>query len=327
MTEKPLVSIICDTFNHSKYIRNCLDGFINQKTSFPFEVLIHDDASTDNTADIIREYADKYPHIIKPIFQSENKYSKGVRIWFTYQFPRVNGKYIALCEGDDYWTDSCKLQKQIDFLEANPDYGLCHTKTAVYIQKTNQIGDETWGESIQDAKDLILNGSRICTLTTCFRTSLAQKFIKEVQNDTSSWKMLDYPMWIYLNLKSKSHFINCTTSVYRYLQESASHSDDTEKNILFAENTGEIKLYFTKKYFDESFHKEIFSNEFYKTVRNMVRYNHMKRLIWFKNEAKYLNLKDIYHLSSVLYFSSKINKSLSRLILSLYRKSNRSKFK
>src|SRR5690606_11316563 len=124
----PLVSISCITYNHAPYIRECLDGFMMQKCDFDFEVLIHDDASTDGTQEIIKEYQEKYPEIIKPIFQTENQYSKGIRgMNIQFNFPRAQGKYIALCEGDDYWTDPLKLQKQLDFLEANPEYVLsCH---------------------------------------------------------------------------------------------------------------------------------------------------------------------------------------------------------
>ena len=121
----PLVSIICITYNHEPYIRQCLDGFMMQKTNFPFEVLIHDDASTDKTADIIREYEARYPDVIKPIYQTENQYSKGVRIGLTYLYPNAKGKYIAECEGDDYWTDPLKLQKQVDILEKNHESVLC----------------------------------------------------------------------------------------------------------------------------------------------------------------------------------------------------------
>ena len=118
------VSICCLAFNHERYIRQCLDGFVMQKCDFTFEVLIHDDASKDKTASIIKEYETKYPGIIKPIYQSENQFSKGVKPTFAFNFPRVKGKYIAMCEGDDYWTDSLKLQKQVDFLENNLDYNL-----------------------------------------------------------------------------------------------------------------------------------------------------------------------------------------------------------
>lgn len=120
-----MVSVFCETFNHEPFIRQCLDGMLMQKTDFAFEVLIHDDASTDHTQMIIKEYAEKYPDIIKPILQHENQYSKGVGIWQTFQMPRARGKYIALCEGDDYWTDPLKLQKQVDFLETHEDYSMC----------------------------------------------------------------------------------------------------------------------------------------------------------------------------------------------------------
>lgn len=123
---QPLVSICCITYNHVSYIRQCLEGFLMQKVSFPIEIVINDDCSTDGTTDIILEYEKKYPDIVKPIYHAENEYSKGVRGMFaTYCFPRAKGKYIALCEGDDYWTDPLKLQKQVDFMEANPDYSLC----------------------------------------------------------------------------------------------------------------------------------------------------------------------------------------------------------
>lgn len=125
MGNEIMVSVCCLAYNHSKYIRQCLDGFVNQKTNFKFEVLIHDDASTDGTQDIIKEYEEKYPDIIKPIYQTENQYSKGIKVNMTYQYPRVKGKYIAYCEGDDYWTDEYKLQKQFDILERETDCYFC----------------------------------------------------------------------------------------------------------------------------------------------------------------------------------------------------------
>jgi hypothetical protein len=105
----PLLSISCLAYNHEKYIEDTLEGFLIQKTDFPFEIVIHDDASTDNTANIIREYEALYPNIIKPIYQNENQFSKGINNSAMYNFPRLRGKYVAICEGDDYWTDSNKL--------------------------------------------------------------------------------------------------------------------------------------------------------------------------------------------------------------------------
>lgn len=101
--EEILVSICCITYNQKNYIRDTLEGFVSQKTNFSYEVLIHDDASTDGTADIIREYARRYPEKMKPILQLENQYAKGLyNVSGTYNFPRARGRYIAMCEGDDY---------------------------------------------------------------------------------------------------------------------------------------------------------------------------------------------------------------------------------
>ena len=119
------VSVVCLAYNHAPYIRDALEGFVSQQTSFPFEVLVHDDASTDGTADIIREYAARYPSVIRPVFQEKNRYSEGVAIAREYLFPLIRGRYVALCEGDDYWTDPRKLQKQVDALEAHPEVDIC----------------------------------------------------------------------------------------------------------------------------------------------------------------------------------------------------------
>ncbi|HHX69295.1 MAG TPA: glycosyltransferase [Gallicola sp.] len=120
-TQEPLVSICCITYNHEKYIRDAIEGFLMQETEFPFEIIIHDDASTDMTAAIIREYEKKYPELIKPIYQTENQYSKRRNAPLSASFKKAKGKYIALCEGDDYWTDPLKLQKQITEMEKNPE--------------------------------------------------------------------------------------------------------------------------------------------------------------------------------------------------------------
>lgn len=124
-TDQPLVSICCITYNHAPYIRQCLDSFLMQETDFAYEILIHDDASTDGTQDIIKEYELKYPEIIKPIYQTVNQYSQGIKISPTYNWPRAKGKYIASCEGDDYWTDPFKLNKQVKILESDPSLSAC----------------------------------------------------------------------------------------------------------------------------------------------------------------------------------------------------------
>ncbi len=125
---KPLVAIHCLVYNHEPYLRDCLEGFVMQQTNFPFVAIVHDDASTDGSVAIIREYEEKYPHIFKPIYETENQYSKRDGSLDRIMDEAINAtgaKYVAMCEGDDYWTDPLKLQKQVDFMEANPEFSMC----------------------------------------------------------------------------------------------------------------------------------------------------------------------------------------------------------
>lgn len=120
-SNKPIISICCAAYNHENYIEEALNGFLIQETKFPFEIIVHDDASTDSTTSIIRQYEKKYPRIIKPIYQIENKYSQGFKIGAHFLYPKAKGIYLAFCEGDDYWICKNKLENQILFLEKNPD--------------------------------------------------------------------------------------------------------------------------------------------------------------------------------------------------------------
>ena len=132
MNTDPVVSVICLTHNQEQFVRDCLEGFLMQQTSFPFEVMVYDDASTDNTPDIIKDYAAQYPNIFKPTLYQSNNYSKGLGyVGFYDGIKKAKGKYVAYCEGDDYWTDPGKLQKQVDFLEAHPDYEVCANETLI----------------------------------------------------------------------------------------------------------------------------------------------------------------------------------------------------
>lgn len=157
--ELPLVSVSTITYNHKDFIAKCIEGVLSQKTNFRIEYLIHDDCSTDGTTEIVRQYAEKYPDIIKPMYEQENQYSKGGP-WgsIVYNYPRAKGKYIALCEGDDLWTDPYKLQKQVDFMESHPDYSCCFHR---YINKniyTEQIKNDRYG-------DLFLNNEVFVDIT------------------------------------------------------------------------------------------------------------------------------------------------------------------
>lgn len=166
-----MVSICCLTYNHEKFIRQALDGFLMQQTYFPFEIVIHDDASTDNTANIIREYETKHPNLFNVLYQSTNQksiYKSGMNPRFNY--PRTKGKYIALCEGDDYWTDPYKLQKQVDFLEANPEYVGCYNGCK-HVNEFDEVIKATRYETYNSptAEQMLIAQGAMITHTVMFR--------------------------------------------------------------------------------------------------------------------------------------------------------------
>lgn len=223
------VSVVCNAYNHELYISKAIESFLMQKTNFDFEVLIHDDASTDKTAEIIREYKRLYPETIKPIFQSENKYSKGIDILTEYQFPRVRGKYVALCEGDDYWTDENKLQKQFDALERNPGVDICAHGAIIVESKTlKRIGtiapsDES---TTLSAENVIFNGGGyVATNSLMFRSSLNGEFppFRKILH-------LDYTLQIHGALKGGMLYLSDVMSAYRFMSQGSWSSNINKDN-------------------------------------------------------------------------------------------------
>jgi glycosyltransferase involved in cell wall biosynthesis len=249
-----VVSICCLAYNHELYIQECLEGFMMQKTNFKFEILIHDDASTDKTAEIIKKFEKQYPEIIKPIFQTENQFSKKIgSITSAFNFPRVKGKYIAICEGDDYWTDPYKLKKQVEFLELNPDYGLVHTDCDYYIHHKNRFERNANENLLNNSKlnsskelfDLLISGNyKIRTATVLFRKEL----LDVISTNRPRFLMGDTPMWLDFSQHTKFKYFEEVTAVYRVLVNSASHSPSLKKNLRFSLSMAEMRLFYVKKY-------------------------------------------------------------------------------
>ena len=172
---KPLVVIHCITYNHEAFLKEALEGFLMQKTDFPFVAVVHDDASTDGTAAVLREYAERYPDIILPIFEEENQYSKHNqsirRIMNSAKFA-TGAKYVAMCEGDDYWTYEYKLQKQVDFLESHPDYSMCFHRAQI-INQINKPDVYIRCETIEDREynaNELLEIWTVPTASICYKT-------------------------------------------------------------------------------------------------------------------------------------------------------------
>lgn len=208
------VSILCNAYNHEAYIRDALEGFVRQETNFRYEVLIHDDASTDKTADIIREYEAKYPEIIKPIYQTENQMSQGVKISVTYHYPRIKGKYIAFCEGDDYWTDTHKLQKQYDLMEAHPEADMCAHRAVSIDGKTG----EPRGYQGPSAEDAVYTPRQVIKGEGGFVATASLFYRHEMLSQIPTFRKitpLDYAMQIHGSLRGGLLYLGEAMSVYR----------------------------------------------------------------------------------------------------------------
>ena len=219
MENRPIkVSVLCTVFNHEPYLRRTLESFVMQQTDFTFEVLVNDDASTDGSAAIIREYAELFPDIIRPFLQEKNLYSQGINIYDAVLYPAARGAYFALCEGDDCWTDREKLQRQADFLDAHPDYSACVHNSLV--EKTGS-GEKPSALFPRDGDRDIPFETVLQGMSHAFHTSsiLARRAYlldpPDFRNVAFSYGFTDYAIGLWLTMKGRVRFLDSCMSLYR----------------------------------------------------------------------------------------------------------------
>ena len=227
MSEKIMVSVMCTAFNHVEYIREALDSMLNQQTDFAYEILVNDDCSTDGTAEVVHEYAEKYPDRIRAFFPEKNLYSQNIDVYYHSFFPNARGKYVAFCEGDDYWTDPTKLQRQVDFLEAHEDYSACVHNTTLHYCDAAQP-DTALVKHEEDCDigfELILPG-----MDNAWHTSslLARTEVLASPPDyyhiASEHGFGDFPYGLMVRNAAKVRFLNREMSVYRLNSNQAAWS-------------------------------------------------------------------------------------------------------
>lgn len=209
-----VVSVLCGTYNHEDYIERTIVGFLNQETNFAFEIIIHDDASTDKSQAIIKQYQTLYPKIIKPILQEHNQYSQGL-MPFPIMSKKATGKYIAICEGDDYWNDKLKLRKQVNAFIENPDISLCFhpaTKFNVSTEQKSIVSQHYSQDSSITIKDVILGGGH-------FMPTASLMFVNEsIETLCNSYKEApigDYFIQMFMANLRGAYYINTPMSIYR----------------------------------------------------------------------------------------------------------------
>lgn len=300
--DEMMVSVLCMTYNHVGLIAKALDGFVMQKTSFCFEVLVHDDASTDGTIDILKSYETKYPDILKILYEKENQYSKGNNI-FQIMRPLAHGKYIAICEGDDYWTDAHKLQKQVDFMETHSDVMLCCHSASEHNLKTDRKYVIPAGKTesyYPSMEEIIERGGGY--FPTC--SFMVRSDLEIIPDRWGKGICGDFRRILHARLKGRVFFMNDNMAVHTYLYPgswSSTHEEDQEKMRAFRTAELEAMASFnqdTDYQYDQAVqyrihrtqiaieyglnqnYKKIFSKE-YKEARKVLSFK-MRIIVWLR---------------------------------------------
>lgn len=270
-----LVCVECATYNHAPYILDAMNGFTMQETNFPFVCIILDDASTDGEQEVIKNYLhENFDLQDKNVTRNEetdnyiltfaqhksnrncffaafnlkyNHYSiKKVKMRYAQDFIS-NCKYIAICEGDDYWTNAKKLQLQIDYLQSSSTCKFCFCKVSRYNQK-RKVMNGYWGKDISSLDEAMISENAIPTLTICYNREEYQRYILEFNPSQYYWHLGDLPLFLWFAHYGGIHFIDVNVGVYRELEESASHSKNPQKTETFLSDVMNIKLLFDKRY-------------------------------------------------------------------------------
>jgi glycosyltransferase involved in cell wall biosynthesis len=248
----PLVSVLMLTYNHAPYIAQAIDSVLLQKTNFPYELLIGEDCSTDGTGAIVEKYAHKYPSFIRVISGSENIGALGNIVRIT---SAARGKYMATLEGDDFWSDQSKLQKQVDFLEQNPEYGLAHSDvnqfyeiSKIVIENFNAKNNILIPEG--DIFNELLDPEKyiIKTPTALFRKNLHDRYVEYNVIKEKGWGVADLFTWLSMARFTKVKYFPHALATYRVLPESAGSSRDLRKKLSMHQSVYGIRLHFIEKY-------------------------------------------------------------------------------
>jgi glucosyltransferase len=313
------VSICVLTYNHENYIRQALDGILMQETNFGYEIVIHDDASTDNTQVIIKDYAEKHPNIFKPLLQTQNQRSRlggGMNARFNY--PRAMGKYIALCDGDDYWTDPYKLQKQVDFLEANEAYGLVFTDCDALIEINGELVQSIFKNEIYKFKidflSHLIHPYFFAPCTWLIRKSCLREF-KNLKNVTDG----SYLIMLDILYKHKVYMIDEPTAVYRVRQESASHSRVLSKEYKWWKGVNKSQIEAAQLYKIDDISLELLKIHMYSFTLDKYAFE-VQDLDYIEEARLFFNSINAYHIFKALQTKHFNNKEVQRSSHKIYKR-------
>ncbi len=291
-TEQPMVSIKCLVYNHAPYLRQCLDGFVMQKTNFRFEAIVHDDCSTDGSQEIIKEYAAKYPDIIKPIYETENQYSKHDGSLSRIINKHIRGKYIAHCEGDDYWTDPYKLQRQISYLKFHPEYVAVAENGIIYDMRTKER--KPFSSAIEHnltIKELI-EKRRFPTASVIYKRNIIKQDFFDLRFH------VDTIIWCYIASKGTFRYLTNISSVYRKGEQGVTESTDPFLWACAVENWNKEEI----RVFGDKYDTNISKNNIYKNyLEGTLKYVYTRRFPINFYKCLFTTIK-IKPLKTIFYF-------------------------
>jgi glycosyltransferase involved in cell wall biosynthesis len=284
----PLVSIVVLTYNQQETIRLTLDSLIKQDCNFPFEIIVGEDASPDSTRKIVLDYAERYPEVVRVMEKSTNK---GILKNYKDTLAECRGKYIAQCSGDDSWHNPKKLQKQVDFLEQNPDYGFVHSDVDILMDTesrtiknfNNQAGIPIPSEHLY--QELLAEIRTVYSPSVMFRKELLQyvdfeEFLRE------GYKMEDLPMILEFSAHTKFHYIPESLATYRVSEVSLCRPETSDKKKAFLDSIHKVQLHYYHKYYQQKFDV------------NQIHYAHKSRYMQMYLELE--QYKQAYELSKEL---------------------------
>ena len=284
------LSVVMTTYNHERYIAEAIESVLRQQTSFGIEIVVGEDCSTDRTLNIIESYAQMYPEAIRIVRSAENV---GWRKNYRRTIEAARGEYIALLDGDDYFTHRKKLQMQVDLLEQNPDVGMCYGRS----ERKDENGGVTLypeSEDMPTTFDAMLRRNPAENCTVVARKELVERYYAEIRPaEHPEWLTDDLPMWLWFAANSRYMAIDCPMSVHRVLTYSVSHNPDYRRKIEFVDSLYDISLWYDERYNESRMHHELLTTK-HNTALWVLSYNggigeYIKR--WRRDIKEYKQLR------------------------------------
>lgn len=240
----PLVSVCMTTYNHAPYLARAIEGVLSQRTTFGVELVLGEDCSTDGTRVICEAYAGRYPDRIRVVASSANV---GWRANYRRTFEACRGKYVAYCDGDDWWSDPRKLQMQVELMESDPECGMCYTSVNEYLQASGELRPDP-DRHYTDFEEMLL-GISVPNCTTLARRELIAAYYAEIRPETHpEWLTDDWPMWLWFARRSRIRHIDRVTAVHRRLAGSVSHGGSYRGRLARRDSFLGISLWFDARY-------------------------------------------------------------------------------